>query len=85
MMPAFIKNFAMRGIILKSFFKKPPKLYTLSTLNTTVAHTVEYVCSKILYHGLNHVLLFSIFNFLSAQMALVSTFFQMFIALGMYM
>ena len=92
---------------------------------STVAHTIDWVCSKILNHGLIHGLLFSLFkffwwknilnwlensglksrflfclifqfylmyrlicqkpaHFLSAQMALVSTFFQMFILLGMY-
>ena len=85
-----------------------------------MAHTIDCVCSKILNHGLNHGLLFSLFkffwvkdilnqlensglksrllfclifqfylmyrlichkpaHFLSAQIALVSTFFQMFI------
>ena len=30
---------------------------------STVAHTIECVCSKILNHGLNHGLLFSLFKF----------------------
>ena len=91
----------------------------------TVAHTIDFVCSKISNHGLNHGLFFSLFkffgwknilnllensglksrflfclifqfylmyrlicqklsHFLSAQMALVSNFFQMIIVLGMY-
>ena len=104
-----------------------PKLYIPSTLNTDYPLwlTQLIVCSKVLNHGLNHWLLFSIFNFflvknilnwfensglksrilfclifhfylmyrlifqkpahfLSTQMALVSTFFQMFIVLGVY-
>ena len=92
---------------------------------STVAHTIDCLYCKILNHGLNIGLLFSLFkfcgwkniwkqlknsglrsrflfclifqfclmyrlicqkptHFLSAQMALVSTFFQMFIVLGMY-
>ena len=30
---------------------------------STVAHTIDCVCSKILNHGLNHGLLFSLFKF----------------------
>ena len=41
-----------------------PKLYIPSALNlSTLAHTVDCVCSKILNHGLNHGLLFSLFKF----------------------
>ena len=88
---------------------------------STLAHTIDFVCSRILNHGLNLGLLFSLWvkkqskliwkfrvkisililldisvlldvqanlpetsPFLSAQMTLVGSFFQMFIALGMY-
>ena len=37
--------------------------YSKHWLSTTVAHTIDCACSKILNHGLNHVLLFSLFKF----------------------
>ena len=39
-----------------------PKLYIPSTLNITVAHTIDCVCSKMLNHGLNHGLFLSLFK-----------------------
>ena len=30
---------------------------------STVAHSIDFVCSKVLNHGLNHGLLFSLFKF----------------------
>ena len=105
---------------MKVIYPKYPKHWLF-----TVAHTIDCLCSKILNHGLNIGLLFSLFkfcgwkniwkqlknsglrsrflfcltfqfyllyklicrkpaHFLSAQMAFVRTFFQMFIVLGMY-
>ena len=52
---------------LYSALRQQSKLYIISTLNTDYLlwHTqlIDCVCSKILNHGLNHGLLFSLFKF----------------------
>ena len=40
-----------------------PKLYPKYSKLFTVAHTIDIMCSKILKHGLNHGLSFSLFKF----------------------
>ena len=45
-------------VLLKVIYPKYSKHWL-----STVAHTIDCVCSKILNHGLNHGLLFSLFKF----------------------
>ena len=46
------------GPIMKVRGLEATKLYIPSTLNTAVTHTIDWMCSKILNHGLYHGLLF---------------------------
>ena len=120
---SFVRYLRVRSTHIWSIVKVIYPKYSKHCLST-VAHTIDCVCSKILNHRLNHGLLFPPFkffgwkkilnyviensrlksrflfclifkfymmyrlicqkpaHFLSAQMALVSTFFRMFIVLG---
>ena len=51
---------------LLQFHEFPKVIYPKESKHrlSPVAHTIDFMCSKILNHGLNHGLLFSLFKFL---------------------